>query len=231
MPRYRIRYEEPSSSGTLTNLVLGALAGFAVGVLVAQKSGGIAGIAAGVKRRLSELATDEGAAEPDALTPHDVGFEDDLDEDELDAVAVEEDVYEGDEPPASDDAEADEDDEAIAAADDADEAAMRLEEDVLDAFRADRTLRDRAIDISAVGAGVIELSGWVDSDAESQQAAAVARRIPGVESVVNRLAVGNADGGVEDDAAEHDGESERRSRRGDPDRGAGSEPGEARRPR
>lgn len=183
MPQYRIRYEEPSSSGTLTNLLIGALAGFAVGMLVAQKSGGIAGITAGVKRRLSELTAEEGTEESVAHRGDDADFEEELDDEEVEDDELDD---EGE--------EADEDgDEALAAESD-DDAAMLLEEQVLDAFRTDQTLRDRAIDISAVDDAVIELSGWVDSAAESQLAAAVARQVPGVESVVNRLAVGNGDG-------------------------------------
>ncbi|HEY7894144.1 MAG TPA: BON domain-containing protein [Gemmatimonadaceae bacterium] len=172
MPRYRIRYEEPESGGTLTSLVIGAVAGFAVGILVAQKSGGIAGITARVKDRWAEL---EESAEDDleptnAEASHESDFGEELEEDEL------------------------EDDEALEDAGlDEDEVHAALEDDVLEAFQADSTLRERAIDISAVGDGLIELSGWVDSDDESHHAAAVARRVDGVESVVNRLAIGQAD--------------------------------------
>ncbi|HEY7878902.1 MAG TPA: BON domain-containing protein [Gemmatimonadaceae bacterium] len=196
MPRYRIRYEEPSSGGALTNLVLGALAGFAVGVLVAQKSGGIAGIAAGVKRRLSELTEEEHTEEPAVRGAHDSEFDEELDDEEL------------------------EEEDELADDDDADEVvsevelggAVELEEEVLEAFQADPTLCERAIDISAVGDAVIEISGWVDTDAESQLAAAVARRIPGVESVVNRLAVGNADNGVEVPAQRKDSRGKKKAK-------------------
>lgn len=176
MPRYRIRYEEPESGGTFASLMIGAVAGFAVGILVAQKSGGIAGIAARVKDRWAELEESETDDEElsESKSTHESDFDDELDEEEL------------------------EDDEALEAAFEAEDAEEEdahaaLEDHVLEAFQADSTLRERAIDISAVGDGLIELSGWVDSDDESHHAAAVARRVEGVESVVNRLAIGRAD--------------------------------------
>ncbi|HKV52307.1 MAG TPA: BON domain-containing protein [Gemmatimonadaceae bacterium] len=189
MPRYRIRYEEPESGGTLTSLVIGAVAGFAVGILVAQKSGGIAGITARVKNRWAELEESaEDEPEPtNAEASHESDFGEELEEEDL------------------------EDDEALEDADlddadlDEDEVHAALEDDVLEAFQADSTLRERAIDISAVGDGLIELSGWVDTDDESHHAAAVARRVDGVESVVNRLAIGQADsaGHASDAQREH----------------------------
>jgi gas vesicle protein len=181
MPRYRIRYEEPESGGTLTSLVIGAVAGFAVGMLVAQKSGGIAGIAARVKDRWAELeeSADEETEATNTEASNESDFGEELEEEELeDMEALEDDGLDEDE-----DAEDEDEDEVHAA----------LEDDVLEAFQADSTLRERAIDISAVGDGLIELSGWVDSDDESHHAAAVARRVEGVESVVNRLAIGQAD--------------------------------------
>jgi len=188
MHKYRIRYEEPESGGTFASLMIGAVAGFAVGMLVAQKSGGIAGIAARVKDRWAELEeseADEGEL-PETEAAHERDFDDALDEAEL------------------------EDEESLEAAfeaEDADEDELHaaLEDHVLEAFQADSTLRERAIDISAVGDGLIELSGWVDSDDESHHAAAVARRVEGVESVVNRLAIGRADSAEQprDERREH----------------------------
>jgi len=70
--------------------------------------------------------------------------------------------------------------------DDSDEA---LEERVLEAFRNDPILSERAVDIGAIGDGIIELTGWVHAEAEATHAVTVARGVPGVETVVNRLAV------------------------------------------
>ena len=54
---------------------------------------------------------------------------------------------------------------------------------------ADEVLGRRAIDIAAVGEGVIELTGWVRSGEEAARAAALARAVPGVEMVLNRITV------------------------------------------
>ena len=188
MHKYRIRYEEPESGGTFASLMIGAVAGFAVGMLVAQKSGGIAGIAARVKDRWAELEESEADDDelPETEAAHERDFDDALDEAELE-----------DEESLEAEFEAEERDE--------DDVHAALEDHVLEAFQADSTLRERAIDISAVGDGLIELSGWVDSDDESHHAAAVARRVEGVESVVNRLAIGRADSAEQprDERREH----------------------------
>jgi hypothetical protein len=75
-----------------------------------------------------------------------------------------------------------------------------LEERVLEAFRNDPILSERAIDIGAVENGIIELTGWVNSDDESHQAVVIARGVPGVDTVVNRLAI-RSDEDLFDDAA------------------------------
>ena len=64
-----------------------------------------------------------------------------------------------------------------------------LEERVLEAFRNDPTLSERAIDIGAIGDGIIELTGWVHEPDEATHAVTITRGVPGVETVVNRLDV------------------------------------------
>src|SRR5579859_4569010 len=64
-----------------------------------------------------------------------------------------------------------------------------LEERVLEAFRNDPTLAERALDIGSVGEGVIELAGWVEDESEAHHAVTIARGVPGVETVVNRIAL------------------------------------------
>ncbi len=64
-----------------------------------------------------------------------------------------------------------------------------LESRVLEAFRNDPVLEARAIDIGAVGAGTIELTGWVDSTGEIAHALTIARGVPDVMAVVDHLAV------------------------------------------
>lgn len=64
-----------------------------------------------------------------------------------------------------------------------------LESRVLEAFRNDPVLEARAIDIGAVGAGTIELTGWVDSTGEIAHALTLARGVLDVMAVVDHLAV------------------------------------------
>jgi hypothetical protein len=71
---------------------------------------------------------------------------------------------------------------------DADEA---LEERVLEAFRNDPLLAERAIDIGSLGASTIELAGWVEHEREAEYAMTIARGVPGVTTVVNRMAIGD----------------------------------------
>jgi hypothetical protein len=70
-----------------------------------------------------------------------------------------------------------------------DEEDEALEERVLEAFRNDPTLSERAIDIGAIGDGIIELTGWVHDPDEATHAVTITRGVPGVETVVNRLDV------------------------------------------
>ena len=82
---------------------------------------------------------------------------------------------------AEDDLEEDEDEH-----EDEDEA---LEGRVLEAFRNDPILSERAVDIGAIGDGIIELTGWVHEPDEATHAVTITRGVPGVETVVNRLDV------------------------------------------
>ena len=62
-----------------------------------------------------------------------------------------------------------------------------LEDAVLDAFLADGVLSERGVDIGAISPGIVEISGSVWTEEEADRAVSLARRIPGVETVVNRL--------------------------------------------
>ena len=162
MSPIRYREEEDSGSHSAAFLVVGAIAGLAAGVLIAERFGGFRGLTDRIKERF-------GAAGDDLLG------EGDLDED-------------------FEDEEDDEDYE-----DDVDDYAAsyvapikgseELEERVLEAYRNDPILSERAIDIGAIQEGIIELTGWVNAEDEARQAVDVARGVPGVETVVNRLAV------------------------------------------
>ena len=83
-----------------------------------------------------------------------------------------------------------------------------LEERVLEAFRNDPVLSERAIDIGSLGEGIIELAGWVESEAEAEHAMTLARGVPDVDTVVNRMAIGDEERRLE--------ESARRVQEGDP---------------
>jgi hypothetical protein len=139
MSPYRYHDDDSSFGSVVAGLAIGALAGFAVGVAVAQQVGGLSGIAARVRERFGAPADDE---------------LDEYDEDEVEDETEE------------------------------------LEERVLEAFRNDPVLAERPVDIGALGEGIIELSGWVESDDEVEHATTIAGGVPGVETVVNRLAVG-----------------------------------------
>src|SRR6266513_1197097 len=178
MSRYRFRNEPPflyeeeedDSSGRNAILIaIGAAAGFAAGVLMAERFGGFKG--------LTERIKDQFGGGTDG-------------EEDFDYEGLEEDEFDPDF------------DEEVDTPKGSLNGSEELEERVLEAFRNDPTLSERAIDIGAVEDGIIELTGWVNSDEESHQAVVVARGVPGVETVVNRLAV-NSDEDLFDDAAHH----------------------------
>jgi hypothetical protein len=81
-----------------------------------------------------------------------------------------------------------------------DEADQGLEERVLEAYRNDPILAERAVDIGSIGDGIIELAGWVDTESESEHAVTLARGVPGVDTVVNRLAIGSEEAHFEENA-------------------------------
>ncbi len=83
-----------------------------------------------------------------------------------------------------------------------------LEERVLEAFRNDPILSERAIDIGSISEAVIELAGWVETEDEAEHAVTIARGVPGVETVVNRIAIGNEERRMNETA--------QRAREGDP---------------
>ena len=83
-----------------------------------------------------------------------------------------------------------------------------LEERVLEAFLNDPIMSERAVDIGALGEGIIELTGWVYTDEESDHAVTLTRGVPGVETVVNRLDVRSEEEEIE--------ENRRRFESGDP---------------
>jgi hypothetical protein len=149
--------DEESPSRSALYIAIGAAAGFAAGVLMAERFGGFRGLTDRIKDTFG------GGTESD--------------EEDFDYERLEDDEF---------DPDLDEDIDTTAASLDGTE---ELEERVLEAFRNDPTLSERAIDIGAVEDGIIELTGWVNSEDESHQAVVVARGVPGVDTVVNRLTI------------------------------------------
>jgi hypothetical protein len=164
MKRIRLHDDEPSVGSIAAGVTLGALAGFVVGVVVAQRVGGLSGLTSRLREGIDTLIhRGQDGIESLGGAEHDEGEEEY--EDEYD---------EGDE----------EEERAL----DGDSA---LEERVLRAFRRDAILSERAIDIGAIGEGIIELSGWVETQDESELAMAVTRTVPGIVTVVSRLFIGS----------------------------------------
>jgi len=173
LSRFRYRDDESSSTNTIIGVFAGAVAGFAVGMLVAQRVGGFSGLTSKLRRRRGAAA---GVRDESLHGAHGVADDDEFDD-------VEEDELESE---------------------DYDET---LEEHVLEAFRNDPILSERAIDIGSLNDGVIELAGWVEDDDESEHAVTIARGVPGVTTVVNRIAIGDEERRFE--------EAARRVREGD----------------
>ncbi|MEO5815387.1 MAG: BON domain-containing protein [Gemmatimonadaceae bacterium] len=162
MSYLRFRDEDESSvAGTVTSVLLGALAGFAVGMVVAQRVGGFRGLAEKLRRGKPGATDDAGSP----VVADDFADYEEYDDDEIEEGAE----------------------------------ATGLEDLVLEAFRNDPVLSERAIDIGGIGDTTIELAGWVKSDEESNLAVTIARGVPGVTTVLNRIAVGDE----EDRAEEH----------------------------
>jgi hypothetical protein len=156
--------DESSVTGTVTSVLLGAVAGFAVGMLVAQRVGGFSGLTS-LARRVRGGATEDAEGSSGPVVADDFSdYEDEFEDDEL--------------------LEAGEGSE--------------LEERVLEVFRNDPILSERAIDIGGIGEETIELAGWVTTEDEAEHAVVVARGVPGVSTVLNRLAVGDEEERIED---------------------------------
>jgi hypothetical protein len=172
MSPFRYRDEDESSStGTILGVLVGAIAGFAAGMYVAQRVGGIDGLKAKLRRR--------GAGADHESLRHAHGAEEDEEFEDIE----------------DDELESEEYDET-------------LEDRVLEAFRNDPILAERAIDIGSIGDATIELAGWVEDEEEARHAVTIARGVPGVDTVVNRIALGDEEARFE--------ESARRVRAGDP---------------
>lgn len=160
MSRFRYRDEGSSTGSTIATVVLGAVAGFAVGMFVAQRVGGFNGL---TKRFRGVIADDAAAPLHEQASGEFDEIEDEVEEFDADAGSADDDEM-GDDMPL-------------------------LEERVLEAFNNDPILAERAVDIGAMGTGTIELAGWVETNDEAEHAMTLARGVPGVDTVVNRLMI------------------------------------------
>jgi hypothetical protein len=179
MSPFRYRNEPPyiydeeddeSSSRSALYIAIGAAAGFAAGVLMAERFGGFKGLTDRIKDTFGGGTGEE--------------------EEEFDYEGLDEDEFD---PDFDDDVETPK--SSL-------NGAEELEERVLEAFRNDPILSERAVDIGSVEDGIIELTGVVNSDDEAHQAVVVARGVPGVDTVVNRLVI-KTDEDLFDTAAHH----------------------------
>jgi hypothetical protein len=169
-PPYIYAEDEESSSRSALYIAIGAAAGFAAGVLMAERFGGFKGLTDRIKDSFGG-----GSGE----------------EDEFDYEGLDEDEF---------DPDIDLDDEKLEPSKASLNGVEELEERVLEAFRNDPILSERAVDIGAVEDGIIELTGWVNSEDEAHQAVVIARGVPGVQTVVNRLTI-RSEEDLFDDAA------------------------------
>jgi len=164
MKRIRFHDDEPSVGSIAAGVTLGALAGFVVGVVVAQRVGGLSGLSARLRERIDGLVRrGQEELESFAGAEHEEEEEDEYDDEYGEDEVTDVDLESGD---------------------------SALEERVLHAFRRDAILSERAIDIGAIGEGIIELSGWVETREESEHAMSVTRTVPGIVTVVSRLFIG-----------------------------------------
>jgi hypothetical protein len=161
MRPFRYRDEEPLSH-TLLYLLGGAVAGFGAGVLLAHRMGGLAGITTRLRDRFGPTGA---AGQLEEAGDYEV---DEFDE-EFDEIGIGA--------------------EGGASPEDIGPEAEELEQRVLHAYSNDPILNERSVDIGAISDGIVELTGWVNTEEEAAHAVTLARGVPGVQTVVNRLAV------------------------------------------
>ena len=169
-PPYIYEEDDESSPRNALYIAIGAAAGFAAGVLMAERFGGFKGLTDRIKDTFGGGTGEE--------------------EEEFDYEGLDEDEFDPDL------------DDELEPSKSSLNGVEELEERVLEAFRNDPILSERAVDIGAVEDEIIELTGWVNSEDEAHQAVVIARGVPGVETVVNRLTI-RTNEDLFDEAAHH----------------------------
>jgi hypothetical protein len=216
MRRRHVRTIREEERPTLLLMAAGAVAGAAAGLYLGRRYRSMDAFLTDMRGRLADLRDvwyDEELSHEDRVRlGADVADVDELDEDDLDEDELEGAPYENAEAFDDDDDDATlddyEDDEFEEELDEvtrangaessrrADDMSRRLEERVLRALGNEEVLSARAIEIAVVGDGVVELTGAVHAIEEVARASALARSVPGVTMVLNRIVVrsgGNID--------------------------------------
>lgn len=201
-----IRVEEKQSSHIWLWLAVGAAAGLTVGILVAERRSGRKtsfrkivgrgrGLASGLIDNIGPILETamslKDAWSGPVAEDEDEEIEEELDEDDLeDDLDDEDDEDEEDEEnDEGDEDEEDDEEEDDEAEEDEEPELGSLDARVLEAFSNDPVLADRAVEIEDVGSGDIVLHGRVRNPREVKHAVTMARGVPGVTRVREKLKV------------------------------------------
>lgn len=192
----RIRRKK-EGAGTLALVALGAVAGLAIGMALADRFGGVDGLArrAGLRSRkrhkdsgwrgdtrrsahFDDLADDDSELAPEAMSHLHFAHQESRGTPARGMKAV--DTH----PPAAGGAR-----RPVRSAPPVEvlPTGEELEQRVLEAFQNDPILSECAIDITAEADGSVELSGWVALPSEVDYAVTITRGVPGVKQIVNSL--------------------------------------------
>lgn len=175
-----------SRTGTLLLVALGAVAGLAIGMAVADRVGGVGGMLHRGKRR--RVRQQREAGWDDGWEAGWDGLDAPMDDDTLDAAYAPTVGHETEAATAMGDATP----AATAAAPTAvppQPSAEELEQRVLEVFRNDPLLATRNVDIGADHHGRVELTGWVEERREVDYALTLVRGVPDVTGVVSNLMI------------------------------------------
>lgn len=174
MSKFRFSQRQSPPGALIALVALGTITGLAVGVVLAERVGGMDGLRMSLRRlRQRKLMPGSNYDDHDGLRPpeYSEAYAEEYGDDEFDS-DFDDDVHDVEDlEDAFGDVEA------------------ALESRVLEAFRNDPILSEQAIDIGAIGNGIIELTGWVHSAEEVAHAITLARGVPDVAHVVDRLAI------------------------------------------
>ena len=80
-----------------------------------------------------------------------------------------------------------------------------LERRVIRTLRQNRGTRGQSIDVAAVGAGVVELSGYVDTEELAREVVELVDRSPGVHAVFNRMDVRSVEARLQQNRSKQSG--------------------------